>query len=201
MEISRLLASRFLVDQPNSRDYLPHTVWSTRMDRLADQVGRAISYVWLVLLAVIVINVLMRYVLKEGRIEMEELQWHLYSVGFLLGLGYAYQADAHIRVDVLHEHFSYRAKAWIELYGIVLLLLPFIALILIYSVPFVASSYALAEVSASPGGLPLRWLIKATLPLGFSLLLLTVLSRLLRVWSLLFLETSQPTQGDMRAGQ
>ena len=189
------------MDQPNSQDYLPHTVWSKRMDRLADQVGRAISYVWLVLLAVIVINVLMRYVLNEGRIEMEELQWHLYSVGFLLGLGYAYQADAHIRVDVLHEHFSYRAKAWIELYGIVLLLLPFIALILIYSVPFVASSYALAEVSASPGGLPLRWLIKATLPLGFSLLLLTVLSRLLRVWSLLFLETSQPTQGDMRADQ
>jgi len=189
------------VAQLNSKDYLPHTVWSKRMDRLADQVGQAISYVWLVLLAVIVINVLMRYVLNEGRIEMEELQWHLYSVGFLLGLGYAYQADAHIRVDVLHEHFSYRVKAWIELYGIVLLLLPFIALILIYSVPFVASSYALAEVSASPGGLPLRWLIKATLPLGFSLLLLTVLSRLLRVWSLLFLETSQPTQGDMRAGQ
>ena len=189
------------MDQPTSKDYLPHTVWSKRMDRLADQVGRAISYVWLVLLAVIVINVLMRYVLNEGRIEMEELQWHLYSVGFLLGLGYAYQADAHIRVDVLHEHFSYRVKAWIELYGIVLLLLPFIALILIYSVPFVASSYALAEVSASPGGLQLRWLIKATLPLGFSLLLLTVLSRLLRVWSMLFLETSQPTQGDMRAGQ
>ena len=94
------------MDQPNSKNYLPHTVWSTRMDRLADQVGRAISYVWLVLLAVIVINVLMRYVLDEGRIEMEELQWHLYSVGFLLGLGYAYQADAHIRVDVLHEHFS-----------------------------------------------------------------------------------------------
>ena len=187
--------------QPNFKDYLPHTLWSKRIDRLADQVGRAISYVWLVLLAVIVINVLMRYALNQGRIEMEELQWHLYSVGFLLGLGYAYQADAHIRVDVLHEHFSYRAKAWIELYGIVLLLLPFIALILIYSVPFVASSYALAEVSASPGGLPLRWLIKATLPLGFSLLLLTVLSRLLRVWSLLFLETSQTTQGDMRVGQ
>ena len=201
MEISRLLASRFLVGQPNFKDYLPHTLWSKRIDRLADQVGRAISYVWLVLLAVIVINVLMRYALHQGRIEMEELQWHLYSVGFLLGLGYAYQADAHIRVDVLHEHFSYRAKAWIELYGIVLLLLPFIALILIYSGPFVASSYALAEVSASPGGLPLRWLIKATLPLGYSLLLLTVLSRLLRVWSLLFLETSQPTQGDMRAGQ
>jgi TRAP-type mannitol/chloroaromatic compound transport system permease small subunit len=189
------------VAQPNSKDYLPHTVWSKRMDRVADQVGRAVSYVWLVLLAVIVINVLMRYLFNQGRIEMEELQWHLYSIGFLLGLSYAYQADAHIRVDVLHEHFSHRTKAWIELYGIVLLLLPFIALILIYSVPFVASSYALAEVSASPGGLPLRWLIKAALPLGFSLLLLTVLSRLLRVWSLLFVATHKAAQGDIHASQ
>ena len=60
--------------QLNSKDYLPHTVWSKRMDRVADQVGRVISYVWLVLLAVIVINVLMRYLFNECRIEMEELQ-------------------------------------------------------------------------------------------------------------------------------
>ena len=185
----------------NDKDYLPNTIWSRRLDRLADHIGRGVSYVWLLLLGVIVINVLMRYVLNEGRIELEELQWHLYSVGFLLGLGYAYQADAHIRVDVLHEHFSHRTKAWIELYGIVLLLLPFIALILIYSMPFVASSYAVAEVSASPGGLPLRWLIKATLPLGFGLLLLTVTSRLLRVWHFLFLEMPSAAQGDAHAGQ
>ncbi len=185
----------------NAKDYLPNTVWSRRLDRMADHIGRGVSYVWLLLLGVIVINVLMRYVLNEGRIELEELQWHLYSVGFLLGLGFAYQADAHIRVDVLHEHFSHRVKAWIELYGIVLLLLPFIALILIYSRPFVASSYALAEVSASPGGLPLRWLIKAAMPLGFGLLLLTVISRLLRVWHFLFLETLSAAQGDAHAGQ
>lgn len=184
-----------------AKDYLPHTPWSRRIDQAANQVGRITSYIWLLLLAVIVVNVLLRYALNQGQIEMEELQWHLYSIGFLLGLSYAYQADAHIRVDVLHEHFSHRTKAWIELYGIVLLLLPFIALILIYSVPFVASSYALAEVSASPGGLPLRWLIKAALPLGFSLLLLTVLSRLLRVWSLLFVATHNAAQGDIHAGQ
>lgn len=185
----------------NAKDYLPNTVWSRRLDRLADHIGRGVSYVWLLLLGVIVINVLMRYVLNEGRIELEELQWHLYAVGFLLGLGYAYQADAHIRVDVLHEHFGHRVKAWIELYGIILLLLPFIALILIYSMPFVTSSYAVAEVSASPGGLPLRWLIKAALPLGFGLLLLTVISRLLRVWHFLFLETPGAAKGDAHAGQ
>ena len=88
------------------KDYLPHTQWSQRIDRIADQVGRAISYIWLILLGVIMLNVLMRYAFNEGRIEMEELQWHLYSIGFLLGLGYAYQADAHIRVDVLHETAS-----------------------------------------------------------------------------------------------
>ena len=180
---------------------LPHTPVSAAIDKVLTRIGECLSYVWLVLLAVIVINVLMRYLLNEGRIEMEELQWHVYSIGFLLGLSYAYQADAHIRVDVLHEHFGHRTKAWIELYGIVLLLLPFIALILIYSVPFVASSYALAEVSASPGGLPLRWVIKAALPLGFSLLLLTVLSRLLRVWTLLFIATHEDAQGDIHAGQ
>lgn len=170
-----------------TRDYLPHTSWSRRIDRAADQVGRITSYTWLLLLGVIVVNVLLRYALNQGRIEMEELQWHLYSLGFLLGLGYAYQADAHIRVDVLHERFRHRTKAWIELYGILLLLLPFIALILIYSVPFVASSFEAGEVSNSPGGLPFRWLIKAALPLGFFLLLLTVAARLIRVWHFLFL--------------
>lgn len=168
-------------------EFLPHTPVSQRIDRLLAAVGRATSYIWLILLLVIVVNVLLRYALSEGRIELEELQWHLYSVGFLLGLSYAYQADSHIRVDLLHERLQPRTQAWIELYGILLFLLPFIALVLIYAMPFVASSFALNEVSPSPGGLPLRWLIKAALPVGFALLLLAVLSRLIRVWHYLFL--------------
>jgi len=171
-----------------AKPYLPHTPASRWIDGWLERLGRGLSYVWFVLLAVIVCNVMLRYVFNQGRIELEELQWHLYSVGFLLGMSYAYQADAHIRVDVLHENFSNSTKAWIELYGILLLLLPFVALILIFSVRFVESSWALGEVSSSPGGLPLRWLIKAVLPLGFGLLLLSALSRLLRVWYFLFLQ-------------
>ena len=168
--------------------YLPHTRASKRIDTWLVNLGRWISVIWVVLLAVIVVNVLLRYVFSEGRIELEELQWHLYAIGFLLGLGVAYQADAHIRVDVLHERMQPATQAWIELYGILLFLLPFIALVLIYSVPFVISSYNLSEVSPSPGGLPLRWLIKACLPLGFLILLLAVVSRLIRVWHFLFLD-------------
>ncbi len=171
---------------------LPHTPVSAAIDKVLTCIGECLSYVWLVLLGIIVVNVVARYVFDQGRIELEELQWHLYSIGFLFGMSYAYQADAHIRVDVLHERLQPRLQAWIELYGILLFLLPFIALILIYGVPFVISSYALGEVSVSPGGLPLRWLIKAALPLGFALLLLSVCSRLLRVWHFLFLANSTP---------
>ena len=165
---------------------LPETRLSGVIDPLLIRIGVAVSYVWLILLATIVINVVMRYAFGEGRVEMEEIQWHLYSIGFLLGLGYALQADAHIRVDVLHERLRPRTQAWIELYGILLCVLPFIALVLIFSVPFVVASYELGEISPSPGGLPFRWMIKAVLPLGFVLLLFAAVSRLSRVWAYLF---------------
>jgi TRAP-type mannitol/chloroaromatic compound transport system permease small subunit len=173
---------------------LPHTAFSRRVDPFLVKVGQWTSWLWAVLLVIIMVNVIVRYAFGMGRIEFEEIQWHLYSAGFLLGLSYAYQADAHIRVDVLHERLSPRRKAWIELYGILLFLLPFIALVLIYSVPFVASSFRYGEVSQAPGGLPYRWIIKAMLPLGFAFLLVAVVSRLTRVWALLF-GLSEPADG------
>ncbi len=166
---------------------LPHTKLSRAIEPILNKVGQWSAWLWLVLMTTIVINVLLRYAFGEGRIEFEEMQWHIYATGFLLGLGYALKEDAHIRVDVLHERFSPTLKAWIELYGLLLLLLPFVMLVLIYSLPFVYVSFALGEVSVSPGGLPLRWAIKAMLPLGFLLLLLAALARLSRVWTFLFL--------------
>ena len=110
---------------------LPETAFSRVVDAWLVRLGQWASWLWLLLLIVIVTNVTLRYAFGQGRIEFEEIQWHLYATGFLLGLGYAYQADVHIRVDVLHERFSPRLQAWVELYGIILFLLPFIALILI----------------------------------------------------------------------
>ncbi len=165
---------------------LPDTAISRRVDPLLITIGKAVSWIWLVLLFVIVSNVVLRYAFGEGRIELEELQWHLYSVGFLLGIGYTFQADGHVRVDVVQEKLSPRVRGWLELYGIVLCVLPFTALILIFTVPFVMNSYAVGEVSVSPGGLPYRWLLKSVLFIGFFLLLLAAISRLSRVWVYLF---------------
>ncbi len=166
---------------------LPQTAFSRYVDPLIAAVGHTVSWLWVVLLAVIVSNVFLRYALDVGRIEFEEIQWHLYSVGFMLGLAYAFQEDAHIRVDVLHEGFSSRLKAWIDLYGILIFVLPFVALMLIYTAPFIADSYRTGEISQSPGGLPYRWAIKAVLLGGFGLLGIAALSRLTRLWSFLFL--------------
>jgi TRAP-type mannitol/chloroaromatic compound transport system permease small subunit len=178
---------------------LPETAFSRLVDAWLVRIGQWASWLWLLLLIVIVANVTLRYAFGQGRIEFEEIQWHIYATGFLLGLSYAYQADAHIRVDVLHERFSPRLQAWLELYGIILFLLPFIALILIYALPFVAISFEQSEVSQAPGGLPMRWLIKAMLPVGFALLLLAVLSRLSRVWAFLFSGDPDP-DGERHAG-
>ena len=166
---------------------LPETRFSRTIDPVLERIGNAVSWIWVILLVVIVCNVLLRYALSEGRIEFEEIQWHLYSVGFMLGLGYALQHDAHVRVDVLNERFRPTTRAWIDLYGILLFLLPFIALMLIFGVPFVADSFATGEVSSSPGGLPYRWVIKSVLVLGFALLGIAAVSRLTRLWKFLFL--------------
>ncbi len=187
---------------------LPSTAFSNAVDPWLRRIGQWSSWLWVALLAVIVVNVVLRYAFGQGRIEFEEIQWHIYATGFLLGLGYTLHKDAHIRVDVLHERLSPRTQAWIELYGILLLLLPFIAVVLIFGAPFVAASFKLGEVSPSPGGLPYRWAIKAMLPLGFGLLLLAALSRLSKVWAYLFLgrtadaapaeQPGSPPQGSAR---
>lgn len=165
---------------------LPHTRYSSAIDGLIVRLGDFASWIWLLLLLVIVLNVVMRYLFSEGRIEFEEIQWHLYSIGFLLGLPYAFVSDSHIRVDVMREKLSPVKQAWIELYGILLLLFPFIILVLIAAVPFVAYSFSTSEISEAPGGLPFRWFIKSFLVIGFLLLLIAASARLSRVLCFLF---------------
>ena len=94
---------------------LPHTVLSRHVNGVMRRFAEYLALVWLLLLAVIVLNVVMRYLFAEGRIEFEEIQWHLYAIGFLFGLSVAYDADVHIRVDVIRDKLSPQTRAWVEL--------------------------------------------------------------------------------------
>lgn len=192
-------ASRIRETLPHAED-LPHTRASWFISRALRRVGGALSWIWVALLAVIVVNVTMRYAFGEGRIEFEEIQWHLYAIGFLIGFSVCLDTDDHIRVGLIRDRLSPRAQAWIELYGLLLLFFPFVALVLIYAVPFVHYSFAIAEVSDAPAGLPYRWAIKSMLIVGFALLALAGWGRLLRVSCLLF-GTPRPIDGrDPNAG-
>jgi len=168
------------------RERFPHTRLSAVTRRFFAQVSRTISWVWIALIAVIVLNVTMRYLFGEGRIEFEEIQWHLYAIGFLVGIATCMDSDDHVRVDVFHERMSLRSQAWVELYGLLLLFFPFVISVLSFSLPFVSYSFAIAEVSDAPGGLPFRWVIKSFLSLSMLLLIVGGISRLSRVTSYLF---------------
>jgi TRAP-type mannitol/chloroaromatic compound transport system permease small subunit len=168
------------------RESLPETRVSAAIGNAFGKLARAVSWVWLALMLVIVLNVTMRYAFGLGRIEFEEIQWHLYAIGFLTGLATCMSEDNHIRVDVFHALHSLRVQAWIELYGLMLLFFPFVLMVLIFSFPFVEYSWSISEVSDAPGGLAYRWMIKSVLPFSMILLLLAGLRRLLRVSSYLF---------------
>jgi TRAP-type mannitol/chloroaromatic compound transport system permease small subunit len=165
---------------------LPHTRFSAFTRTWFQRLLRLLSWTWFFLMGVVVVNVAMRYLMGEGRIEFEEIQWHLYSVGFLIGMATCMDSDRHVRVDLFHSRMNLRQQAWVELYGLLLLFFPFVIAMLIFSVPFVTYSWDIAEVSDAPGGLPYRWLIKSFLPLSMLLLLAAALSRLSRITAYLF---------------
>lgn len=166
--------------------HLPVTAFSRAVDRLIEWFGEAASLLWSILVLVIVVQVVLRYGFGMGSIMLEETQWHLYAVGFLLGLSFTEIKERNVRIDVLAEGFPRRVRLWIELVGIAAFLLSFALLVIWFAFPFVATSYQLNEVSAAPGGLPFRWALKSFLITGFGLLALAGLSRLTRVWVALF---------------
>lgn len=165
---------------------LPVTAFSRHADRLIGWFGEAASLLWTVLMLVIVFQVVLRYAFGLGSIMLEETQWHLYAVGFLLGLSFTEVRERNVRIDVLAENFSHKARLWIELFGITVFLLSFTLLVIWFAVPFVVASWQLNEVSAAPGGLPYRWVLKSFLVTAFALLALAGMSRLTRVWMALF---------------
>lgn len=159
---------------------LPQTTLSRRIEQVIETIGRNISFVWILLMLLIVANALMRYFFSVNFIALEELQWHLYAVGFMIGLSYCLIHDGHVRVDALVEHSQLRTRAIIELIGLTLLLFPFCFIVIDYAIPFISRAYQLNEVSSAPGGLPMRWLIKSTIVVAFVLLALAAFSRWLR---------------------
>ncbi|MBU1343602.1 MAG: TRAP transporter small permease subunit [Proteobacteria bacterium] len=155
--------------------------------RIANILDRTIIWIchkasWLIaiLMIVIIFQVVLRYVLHKSYVSIEEIQWHIYAIVIMLGLSYSFVKDSHIRLDVLHTNFSRPLKEKIEIIGILFFLWPVIFIFLMHSLDFVAESFRVGERSDAPMGLGYRWIIKSIIPIGFSLLYLGSISRLLK---------------------
>src|SRR5690554_4268980 len=111
-------------------------------------------------------DVLTRYVFNDVSIAMQEMEWHLFSVVFLLGIPFALRTDSHVRVDVFYARWSETFKAWVNLVGAVLFVIPFAGFIAWLGIDFAVESFNLGEGSGDPGGLPYRWIIKSMISLS-----------------------------------
>ena len=81
-----------------------------------------------------------------------------------------------MRVDIFYQRLGTKARAWVNLCGVILLLIPGCLLIILTSWNFVYRSWAVLEGSPDPGGIPYRFVVKGCIPVGFLLLLLQGLS-------------------------
>ena len=152
----------------------------TFIDDLNKAIGKAVSWLTILLVMVIVVDVILRYTLSITSAASFELEWHLFAVIFLLGAAHTLKEDKHVRVDVFYHRFSERTQAWVNLIGTTVLLLPFCGVAFWESLSFVQSSFILNETSPQPGGLPARWIIKSTIPIGFLLLGLQGISLIIK---------------------
>ena len=146
------------------------------IDRLNLLVGRIVSWVTLLVVLVVFVDVVMRYIFNTSFVFTQELEWHLFAFIFLMGAGYTLLREGHVRVDIIYQRLDRKGRAWVDLVGVLLFLIPGCYLVLATSIPFVLSSYMTGEGSPDPGGIPYRFLIKSCIPAGFFLLLLQGLS-------------------------
>ncbi len=135
-------------------------------------VGRAVSWLTLLLVLLVSGDVAMRYIFNISYVAIQELEWHIYAIIFLLGAGYTLKHNGHVRVDLIYQRLSKKYRAWIDLLGCIFFLFPGCFLIIKTSIPFVLNSFKISECSPDPGGLPARYLIKSVIVIGFALILL-----------------------------
>lgn len=160
---------------------------SDAVKRALESIAFASGWLLVVLMGVTCIDVFGRKLgIPIPLTKFQELEWHLHTTVFSMWMGYNYTINAHPRVDSYTETLKYRTKAWIEFLGLILLALPFMAVLVYHGWDFVRTSFVQGEGSENVLGLDHRWIIKSIFYIGLWLVLLGILSVLVRLVALLF---------------
>jgi len=175
----------------------PLLTLSRAIDWLNERVGRAVFWLVLVMVLVSAGNAVSRYALNLSSNAWLELQWYLFAAVFLLCAGYTLLHNEHVRIDVVSSHLSRRTRAWIDVFGTLLFLLPMSICILWLSWPIFLKAWLSGEISSNAGGL-IRWPARLLVPVGFLLLTAQGISELIK--RIAFLRGLIPDPAEPHAG-
>lgn len=165
------------------------TIWkyckrtADRIDRTSVIVGQVTSYLVLVSIILITISVILRYFFSRTYVALDEFQYYCYSIIFLFGFSYVYKEDGHIKVDIFYQKLSGKKKIIINLLGTLFLTIPWTAAICYFSFKYFQRSYAVAERSTQPTGLPALYILKFILFLAFVMLLMQAVAKAIQLFS------------------
>ena len=152
---------------------------SRAIDGLSEKIGKAVM--WLILVAILVSagNAVVRKLFNSSSNAWLELQWYLFGAAFMLAAAHTLRQNEHIRIDILYGLRSRRAQHWIDLFGHVFFLLPFVVLMTWMLVPYAYAAWSIGQISTNAGGL-IIWPARALLAAGFALLSLQALSEIIK---------------------
>lgn len=154
--------------------------FSARLDQLIGLLGKAVSWLALVLVLVMFSIVLLRYGFDLGWIAMQESTIYFHAMIFLTGIAFALQQEEHVRVDIFYQKFSQRTQAWVDLFGTVFLLLPVSIFIVWVSAEYINVSFEMKESSQEAGGLPWVYLLKGMIYVMAGLLVVQGVSNVIK---------------------
>jgi len=160
---------------------------SQYLNTINEVIGRAIAWLVLALTVIVVYDVSMRYLFREGSVALQEIEWHFFALIFLLGAAYTYKHNDHVRVEIIYQRLNPRQQLWVDALGDLFFLIPLCVIVIKSSWPFVGLAYDIMERSPDAGGLPWRYLIKSAIPAGFGLLALQAIANVIDKFTQLFM--------------
>jgi TRAP-type mannitol/chloroaromatic compound transport system permease small subunit len=165
---------------------------SRAIDRINEFIGKWVG--WLILVSILISagNAVIRKAFNMSSNAWLEAQWYLFGAAFMLAAAYTLKQNEHIRIDIVYGMFSRRVQHWIDLFGHVFFLMPFVVLMVYYFVPYVLLSYRSGEMSPNSGGL-IVWPAKAILLAGFILLSIQGISEIIKKIAIIKGDMDDPT--------
>ncbi len=140
------------------------------IDAVSEGIGRLVSWLTLAMVLITFAVVVARYVFEAGSIAVQESITYLHATVFLLGAAFSLKHEQHVRVDIFYKEMSERRRAWVDVLGVLFLLIPTCGFVFLISLDYVGSAWSIRESSREAGGLPLVYVLKTLIPV-FALLL------------------------------